>query len=331
MSLQGSLETFSLADVLVLLASTKKTGQLRVAGSARDGKVWVDDGQIVQSTIGGKDVSAVDAVFDLLRLTSGSFTFEGDDAAPQPGTPQVVDLVLADAQARLAEWRAIEAVVPSLDAVIDMAPEAPGNAVTVDADQWKLLVAVAGGRSVQELMDRTDRSEYEACKAVKELVDAQFVTVQVSGKLAARPAKEARVETPEPPAAPTEEPAEEAGPRARRLRSNTSVLGEGPTPDVPQPPKPPRQAAEPAGTKVDDRKPEVAAAIAASKSQATSEAQSEAQALVAQLAALGIEDEERVAEQVAAHLAEGGELPAVEGDEPINRGLLLKFLSSVRN
>jgi hypothetical protein len=58
----------------------------------------------------------------------------------------------------------------------------------------------------------------------------------------------------------------------------------------------------------------------------------EAKALVAQLAALSGDDEEAVAAKVTEHLASGGELPDVpEGDEPINRGLLLKFLSSVRN
>ena len=44
------------------------------------------------------------------------------------------------------------------------------------------------------------------------------------------------------------------------------------------------------------------------------------------------DDEEAVAAKVTEHLASGGELPEVpDGDEPINRGLLLKFLSSVRN
>jgi hypothetical protein len=53
---------------------------------------------------------------------------------------------------------------------------------------------------------------------------------------------------------------------------------------------------------------------------------------VAQLAALSGDDEEEVAAKVTEHLASGGELPDVaDGDEPINRGLLLKFLSSVRN
>ncbi len=57
-----------------------------------------------------------------------------------------------------------------------------------------------------------------------------------------------------------------------------------------------------------------------------------AKALVAQLAALSGDDEDSVAAKVTEHLASGGELPDVaDGDEPINRGLLLKFLSSVRN
>ncbi|MGH9150711.1 MAG: hypothetical protein ACRD0F_10275, partial [Acidimicrobiales bacterium] len=61
---------------------------------------------------------------------------------------------------------------------------------------------------------------------------------------------------------------------------------------------------------------------------------SEADALVAQLAVLGDTDGAPVltpAEVAAAAAAvRKGELPTGENGEPINRGLLLKFLSSVR-
>src|SRR5690349_6238345 len=100
-SLQGSLETFALPDVLVLLASTKKDGELRVVGGRTDGKVWLDKGQIVQTTHGGKDVPAIDGVFELLRLSAGTFSFESDHTAPKPGEPVMIDLVMADAQTRL--------------------------------------------------------------------------------------------------------------------------------------------------------------------------------------------------------------------------------------
>ena len=62
MSLQGSLDTFALPDVLVLLASTKKSGELHVAGQPggrslghqpdTEGRLWFDAGGLVGSDVG---------------------------------------------------------------------------------------------------------------------------------------------------------------------------------------------------------------------------------------------------------------------------------------
>src|SRR5207302_56605 len=110
----------------------------------------------------------------------------GDQSAPDPREAAPLDHVMADAQARLAEWREIEKVVPHLDAVIDMAPEAPDEEVVVSAGQWKLLVAVAGGRSVHDLMARLGSTEFDTCKHVKTLIDAGLATLDAS--VAAKPA-----------------------------------------------------------------------------------------------------------------------------------------------
>src|SRR5258708_38445280 len=86
-SLQGSLDTFALPDVLVLLASTKKSGELHVAGtrtvgSARatdlQGLIWVDDGQLVGFDV-ARSAEAAEAVFELLRLRAGSVLVLGRD------------------------------------------------------------------------------------------------------------------------------------------------------------------------------------------------------------------------------------------------------------
>jgi hypothetical protein len=109
-----------------------------------------------------------------------------------------------------------------------------------------------------------------------------------------------------PAAAPAREELDELAElasRPRKVRATTSGAGE------------PGSAPRPAATKSHAAPPV-----------------EEAKALVAQLAALSGDDEEEVAAKVTEHLASGGELPEVaDGDEPINRGLLLKFLSSVRN
>src|SRR5207253_4421656 len=102
-SLHGSLTTFALPDVLTLLATTKKSGELRVTGPNLDGRVWVVDGRLVGTEV-GRATEAVDAVFELIRLADGDFAFEQDEAPPDPRPPTALEPVLAQAQARLAEW-----------------------------------------------------------------------------------------------------------------------------------------------------------------------------------------------------------------------------------
>ena len=384
MSLQGTLETFALPDVLVLLSSTKKDGELRVSGGRTDGKVWLEKGQIVHAKVGGAEAQPVDAIFELLRLQEGTFNFENDSPAPAKAEPQAIDGVLADAQIRLGEWNEIARVVPHLDAVVDMAADAPSDEVVVSRDQWSMLRRVAGGRSVNDLMVALGLSEFDTCKTVKELVDSKLASIDVDAKPKAKPA---------PPAAAAPAAAETNGKGAAPERSEADdIVAEA----VAKAAAAEAKKAEEAAKKIDAKKVEqpaeapIAADAARDKAAADrpkisasttspsapddaedrvakqdeldalaelasrprkvragasaeddgrpATAKSgekpveEAKALVAQLAALSGDDEAEVAAKVTEHLAHGGELPEVpEGDEPINRGLLLKFLSSVRN
>jgi hypothetical protein len=183
-SLQGSLEGFPLPDVLALLASTRKRGELRVAGHHGAGRVWLADGAVV-GVEAGSARAPVDALFQLLRVDSGSFTF--DPAAEVPGgKPADLEPLLAEAQARLAEWRVIEAVVPSFATAVDLADELPSPKVTVSATQWRVLRAVAGGATVEDVGRVLGVDEFRACQAVKRLVDVGLVCVGGGGSTTRR-------------------------------------------------------------------------------------------------------------------------------------------------
>jgi hypothetical protein len=342
-SLQGSLETFALPDVLVLLSSTKKDGELRVVGGRVDGRLWLEKGQMVHANVGGRETPFVDAIFELLRLDSGTFNFEGESPAPHRAEPHPIDLVLADAQVRLSEWNDIARVVPHLDAVVDMAADAPGDEVTISRDHWQLLRKVAGGRSVHELMDALGRTEFDTCRTVKELVEAKLASIDVHAKpgakstpaeapkakdepkVAAKPAPEAKAT----PAKldPSERPVAKEEPKAQAKPKDTAAEDELEALAALAASQPKVRASTST-----NGEPSSATRPVATKTQAAPQPAEEAKALVAQLAALSGDDEEEVAAKVTEHLASGGELPDVaDGDEPINRGLLLKFLSSVRN
>lgn len=293
-SLTGSLETFSLPDVLALLASSAKTGELSVEGERARGRLWVAKGKLV-----GHDVARagdpIDALFELLRVPSGTFSFEADQAAPEPRQPVDMAGVVDAAKGRLDEWRGIEKVVSSLEATVRMAPTPPGPEMLVRAEQWRLLVAAGNGRSVISMMEDTGLGEFDCCKAVKELAEAQLVEVTTVPRAAPRP-------------------------QARRPERPRSARGDAPVDDDPQPgelpdvlddldalveipgrlrrqaPTPPAAPPLPSGATATTPEPDESGAPSPTADQATAEE--------------GVDE---------------------LSDEPINRGLLLKFLSSVKD
>lgn len=180
MALQGNLGTFALPEVLRLLASTRKTGCLHVEGDRGRGSVWFDEGSVAAATA-GRAVNAVpvdEVVFELLRYRRGSFRFSLDEQPPLE-TVQVLDLesTLLRALQLLDEWRALEAVVPSLSHRVELVPELTVGHVTVDANRWLILAAIADGTSVGKLAETLGMGEIDVSRAVRDLVDMGVVQV----------------------------------------------------------------------------------------------------------------------------------------------------------
>lgn len=191
MALLGTLADFHVDDILVLLATTRKTGVLVVEGGGRSGRVWLDAGQLVGGQSGPDHEPAV-VVFDLLRLDQGRFSFDDGVAPPSLGPPLEVPTVLDEARAKLAEWREIEAVVPTMNSLVALDPDGRGGGdMTIGAQEWRTVTAVGAGGTVAEVAERLSAGEFVACRAVKALVDAGLANVTP------RPAE---VPAPSPPA-----------------------------------------------------------------------------------------------------------------------------------
>ncbi|MCB1006531.1 MAG: DUF4388 domain-containing protein [Acidimicrobiales bacterium] len=179
MALQGTIETFALPDVLRLLSSTKKTGQLRVDGDRGAGSLWVEEGMVTAGAAGagGNVTDPGEALFELLRFGSGDFIFEDDQRPDTSGDPTDVEPLLDAATAMLDEWQAIEAVVPSLDHHVSLVTELSDDEVVISAADWKTLVAVAGGSSVGRLGDALGLGELSVSRAVKQLNELGLVEI----------------------------------------------------------------------------------------------------------------------------------------------------------
>jgi len=178
-ALQGDLSSFAISDVLHLLANATKSGCLEVSSPPVSGEVWLHSGQITGGMVSSSPHASrpADLLLELLRLEEGSFLFDDatEVAAGSDGEP-VAD-VLGAAEALLAEWREVEAVVRTLRAWIELAPNLDRDEVTLHADQWQAVAAVAGGATVEELADRCELTDLAASQMVRDLADARLVSV----------------------------------------------------------------------------------------------------------------------------------------------------------
>jgi hypothetical protein len=174
-SLEGTLETIALPDVLALLSVTAKTGELRIEGNGGTGSVWFDAGGIAGFDVGNHR-TAVDALFALLRLKEGSFKFHTGTRPINAIPPQDVNPLLEEAEDRLSQWPGIAAAVPSLDCELTLQESVDGT-VMLRPDQWQLVAAIAGGHTVAAVLDARGLAEFNGCRAVKELVDLRLVKV----------------------------------------------------------------------------------------------------------------------------------------------------------
>ncbi len=174
MALSGTLDTFALPDVMRLLASTSKTGRLRVTGQRGSGSVWLEDGAVAMAELVADPIpgsSRADVMFALLRLDTGSFTFEDDVTVETDGPPEPMETTLSTAESMLAEWREIESVVPSMDVWVALRSELDGPDVMVDADRWRGIAAIGAGCTIVAMAQKLSLHEVDVCRLVKELIE----------------------------------------------------------------------------------------------------------------------------------------------------------------
>jgi hypothetical protein len=327
-ALQGTLDTFALPDVLRLLAATKKSGRLRLTSGRGTGSTWVVTGEVVavEANHAPHATESVDALFELLRFEEGAFTFDAGAQHADPRPPVDIEVLLTQAEDLLTEWRSIEAVVPSMDAWVTLARQLAEDQVMVDQDRWATLVAVGSGATVRRIADELCLPELPVSRAVRDLVEAGLADIAPSAPAGAGADAVSAVRR-------------ESGPARKELplvNSNADEMETATTPDSPS--KGPRARRARAVADAGPAQPTAVDGLAAAfpglaKRTTDPSAPAVDDDLARQLATLSprAADAVRAAAEATTDEERRSTLSDVEDDETLDRGLLLKFLSSVKS
>jgi hypothetical protein len=126
-----------------------------------------------------------DVLFRLSRPGHGTFDF-GEDVGPHYPTEQKINIevCLDEAEKRIAQWRLIEEVIPGVNFRLRMVQVLPDEAreVTITADTWRLLSALNGQGTVEEVAARLGATDFQIAQVMAQM--ARQGLLEVVDKLA---------------------------------------------------------------------------------------------------------------------------------------------------
>jgi hypothetical protein len=207
--LSGKLKTFSLRQILVLLADADTTGELQVASPTLSGRIFFESGVVAYGTTraGEDSLSELDRLLEsydddspararpvikeqltevlhgLMQAKSGTFDFDegtpGGTRSFDVGVTFTVTDLLTEVDNRIEEWRKIREVIPSTSTPLGLASDLPAARpeVTLDASAWTMLSTVGGGASIVDVATKLEVSEFKAAEKLTELVNQGLLAV----------------------------------------------------------------------------------------------------------------------------------------------------------
>lgn len=176
-SMTGSLQDIPLADVLQWLATSRKTGMLKVHG-ARDGALHLRAGQVYYASIEGSEgVDPGKALLRMLVWTDG--TFELDSASNEEVPSEIstpLEHLLMEAARIQDELAHLGERNPLPKDEIKLASPAGKPWRELSPEQLDLIQAVAEGKSWMDILDAHESDDLTVTKQMIDLLKAGIVS-----------------------------------------------------------------------------------------------------------------------------------------------------------
>ena len=198
MGLQGTLDTFSLAEILGLIERARHTGALVVSSPDAHGTLYVAAGRFCAGEAAdysgpvedrhALDVRLIDVCFHLMRLEGGSFEFTANSAPPWTAE-RATDIgpIVETVEHIVRAWPAVEAVLPSFDVRPELAAELPEDSLTLSRSGFKIFTLIDGERTVRQIAREAGHSVVEVGPVLKDLIEHGAVTIESGTRTVAPP------------------------------------------------------------------------------------------------------------------------------------------------
>ena len=179
MSLQGTLRTLGITEVLEFLADRSATGRLDITADSGSATYWMLRGEVADVDYDFERESGIDAAestYYALSELDGTFFFD-EGEAPEHGTPTES---VADVLARTADiaegWSIVEEQIPSPQHEL-LRSDALDGSVTIEPAWWRAIEAIGSGSSSRSLADALQMRALAASTMAADMARVGLITV----------------------------------------------------------------------------------------------------------------------------------------------------------
>ncbi|MEO0276275.1 MAG: DUF4388 domain-containing protein [candidate division WOR-3 bacterium] len=164
MTLRGNLKDFELGDLLQLLHMSLKNGAVKISSPLGEGVIYVENGVIKHVQLGEEEGEI--AMAKIMQWKEGTFEFFKDVKSSKNTINLPIPNLLLEIARKIDEWKVIERVVPSMDAVFEIEPNPDTDVEEIELNQneWKILSRIDGKKNIREIAQDLKMEPFETAK-----------------------------------------------------------------------------------------------------------------------------------------------------------------------
>lgn len=173
----GNLEEISLADLLQLFGTSRKSGVLVVRTESRVGKIYLDEGLLHFASLEGQPgVKPFKAIYRMLEWKTGFFELEPPDKRKvQTPLDMSVQEVLMEAIRQQDEFSTVRDQFPPLESRLVLKTPLLAPLHELDPQRLEVLQLALNCTSVQSLLERSAQSDLDTARIVLSLIESGYL------------------------------------------------------------------------------------------------------------------------------------------------------------
>lgn len=220
MQLEGSLEVFPLGELITMIAGSSVTGALSIQGP-HTGMIYCQDGRPYHAVY--HDEHGTEAVTRMFELRKASFRFVAGEQHERVTIYYEPWALVSYAERQAQMWREVRHFFPSIACVPVIREHLPPSEVQISEEQWPVLAAVDGTRSLEGIATYLSQVPVEVGMALCDLAKQRLISIEMPGtRRVHQPVTPLKAETASPSPQPEAPPASRNGLLARLIANRAA-------------------------------------------------------------------------------------------------------------